>query len=1064
MPPVFPSADDRYVTAHRLNESGSHCCIVGSNVENQLFEAGDFRLNAFNCTMTDLLMGPGMLKFRLLGELEVWRGEELLQLPPSRKTRALLAYLVCTGKPHRRERLCSIFWDIPDDPRGALRWSMSRLRTIVDDEEHTRLVANREVAGFEADGAEVDYNRLREIIADGIEKLSAERLVEAAGLFRGEFLEGLDLPNQHDFQAWYVAEREDLRRLQVAILDRLIELNGGDSEAALPWSRQLVQIDPFNEEARAALLSRLFSSGRRQEAESHFETARRLYRELGMESQQRLERAWRNIQRQNIQKPAVEETANEAFPARTPVESATGPVRETAPARLVGRDVQLRLLKEIMERSIAKAEVCLVEILGETGIGKTRLVQEFASQLRSEGIRTLAGRSYDFRIGAAYGPWVEAVGEFPVLETSESAVHGREKLFAALSQRISGDRPGPVFLSFDDIHWCDEASADLLHHVVRDLHNFPLVIALIAREGELQDNAPLSSVLRSLHHDGLIETIHLEPLSPDQTGEIVGAAVSDADAMQIVELSGGNPLYATELVRGITTDPSALPGSLKDLVRDRVEKLPPAASDLLRWASVAGPHVDVELLRMACGTDSDDIIDLLETLERHSILKPVESESYGFSHELVRRAIYTGLSEPRRRLMHLKLARLLNERHAERNVPVLDIAYHAAAGGDAIMAADACIAAGRRCVRLFAHADAMALVRQGRHYAELLDEPARTKRLIKVTEIECSVSRPGDLAGLIASIEHYAETALDYGRTELARRCYTLLANIRWEEGAWTDAERETLRSELVSRSTDDRERVVALAEASRCLAMLERDLGTAEKLVLEADALANRLGMEHNAIPDALGMLRSHKGMHEEAAELFSRAKLIARRDGDRVSEFIALEHLVTLEMENGPGPETELLCAQTVELAEKLRSGSELPFANALNAFCRFLHGDDKTLANFDDALAALRNVDAKHRLAFLASAAAGVLIERKNWAKAEKLAEEALAAASAIDRNSDIAAALSMLVRIAAANGDEVRRREYADRLVDTISRGVSSYAARLAESALAVDFVMPAETGG
>jgi predicted ATPase/DNA-binding SARP family transcriptional activator len=1033
-------------------------------VENLSLDAGDFRLVAFDRAMTDILMGPGMLKLRLLGELEVWRGEELLQLPPSRKTRALLAYLVCTGKPQRRERLCSVFWDIPDDPRGALRWSMSRLRAIVDDEDHTRLVANREVAGFEADCAEVDYWRLRKIVADGIENLPADSLGEAAGLFSGEFLEGLDLPNQHDFQAWCVAEREELRRIQIAIFDRLIELNASDPEVALQWSRQLVQVDPFNEEARAALLSRLFSSGRRQEAESHFETARRLYRELGLESQQRLERVWHDIQRQNIQKPAVDNPATVAAAVSPHVEAPSVPVREFVATQLVGREEQLRVLHELFERSIANAEVRVVEILGETGIGKTRLVQEFASQIQSKGIKTLAGRSYDFRIGAAYGPWVEAVGELPTLETSQSASQGREKLFAALSQRISGDGSQPVFIAFDDIHWCDEASADLLHHIVHNLRNFPLMIALIAREGELQDNVPLSSVLHSFHHDGLIETIHVEPLSPEQTGKIVGATVSSAEVMQIAKLSGGNPLYATELARGIASVSSALPGSLKDLVRQRVEKLPPAASDLLRWASVAGPLVDVETLRLACGGEPDDIIDLLEIVERHNILKPVESESYTFSHELVRQAIYTGLSEPRRRLMHLKLARLLNEHSAERKIPALDIAYHAAAGGDAIMAADACIAAGRRCVRLFAHADAMALVRQGRHYAELLDEPARTKRLIKVTEIECNVSRPEDLAALTASIEQYAETALDYGRSELARRCYTLLANIRWEEGAWTDAERETLRSELVSRATDDRERVVALAEASRCLAMLERDLGTAEKLVLEADALANRLGIEHNAIPDALGMLRSYKGVHDEAAELFDRAKLIARRDGDRVSEFIALEHLVTLRMESGPGPDTDRLCAQTVELAEKLRSGSELPFANALSAFCQLLHGDDNTLEKFEEALAALRNVDAKHRLCLVASAAAGVLIERRNWARAKKFAEEALAAASAIDRNSDIVVALSMLVRIAAAMGDEDRRREHADRLVEKLSRGVSSYAGRMAESALAIDFVMPAETGG
>ncbi len=74
-----------------------------------------------------------MLEFRVLGEFEVIRGGAPVTLPPSRKTRALLAYLALTGQKHRRERLCEIFWDVPDDPRGALRWSLSKIRPFVDE-------------------------------------------------------------------------------------------------------------------------------------------------------------------------------------------------------------------------------------------------------------------------------------------------------------------------------------------------------------------------------------------------------------------------------------------------------------------------------------------------------------------------------------------------------------------------------------------------------------------------------------------------------------------------------------------------------------------------------------------------------------------------------------------------------------------------------------------------------------------------------------------------------------------------------------------------------------------
>src|SRR5262245_14256948 len=82
----------------------------------------------------------GALELRLLGEIEVLRDGERTPLPPSRKTRALLAYLAATARPHRRERLCAMFWHVPDDPRGALRWSLSRLRQLVDEPGMARIV------------------------------------------------------------------------------------------------------------------------------------------------------------------------------------------------------------------------------------------------------------------------------------------------------------------------------------------------------------------------------------------------------------------------------------------------------------------------------------------------------------------------------------------------------------------------------------------------------------------------------------------------------------------------------------------------------------------------------------------------------------------------------------------------------------------------------------------------------------------------------------------------------------------------------------------------------------
>src|SRR6516225_1297751 len=98
-----------------------------------------------------------VLELRVLGELEVIRDGAPLTLPPSRKTRALLAYLALTRHKHRRERLCEIFCDVPDDPRGALSWSFSKIRPFVDDPVCPRLVAGRQTVELLTEALDIDF-------------------------------------------------------------------------------------------------------------------------------------------------------------------------------------------------------------------------------------------------------------------------------------------------------------------------------------------------------------------------------------------------------------------------------------------------------------------------------------------------------------------------------------------------------------------------------------------------------------------------------------------------------------------------------------------------------------------------------------------------------------------------------------------------------------------------------------------------------------------------------------------------------------------------------------------
>lgn len=107
------------------------------------------------------MSGEATLELRFLGEMEVLRDGQRLDLPPSKKTRALLAYLALTARPHRRDRLCGLLWDVADDPRGALRWSLSRLRAIVDEPGRPRIHTARDSVAFDLGGARADVLALK---------------------------------------------------------------------------------------------------------------------------------------------------------------------------------------------------------------------------------------------------------------------------------------------------------------------------------------------------------------------------------------------------------------------------------------------------------------------------------------------------------------------------------------------------------------------------------------------------------------------------------------------------------------------------------------------------------------------------------------------------------------------------------------------------------------------------------------------------------------------------------------------------------------------------------------
>jgi DNA-binding SARP family transcriptional activator/pimeloyl-ACP methyl ester carboxylesterase len=223
----------------------------------------------------------GLLRVSVLGRLAVLRQRGTrVQLPPSKKTRALLAYLAVTARRHSRDRLCAMFWSIPNDPRAALRWSLTRLRPLVDEPDCRRIVADHENVGLDLGRVTVDILSLRNVARNGTDAISTEGLRQATEALEGEFLEGLDLPDCREFQSWCTGEREETRRLRVRLLTALVARLDDEPDEALRHARALSLLEPANEAAQATLVRLLGVAGRQRKAEGQFQSASRRLEEL----------------------------------------------------------------------------------------------------------------------------------------------------------------------------------------------------------------------------------------------------------------------------------------------------------------------------------------------------------------------------------------------------------------------------------------------------------------------------------------------------------------------------------------------------------------------------------------------------------------------------------------------------------------------------------------------------------------------------------------------------------------------------------------------------------------
>jgi DNA-binding CsgD family transcriptional regulator/tetratricopeptide (TPR) repeat protein len=357
----------------------------------------------------------------------------------------------------------------------------------------------------------------------------------------------------------------------------------------------------------------------------------------------------------------------------------------------------------------------LVLVSGESGIGKTVLLEEF--QRCTTGTRWLWGACDGLLTPRPLGPLFDIAAQAGqgLRTLADTAGTPRDQLFRAFLAEL--DAPAPFTVAvIEDVHWADEATLDLLSFAGRRLSRTRALVLATYRDDELADDHPLRLVLGDLATQRATRRMRLPPLSPDAVRALTGetqtrqAQTGDADAAELYRVTGGNPFYVSEI---LAAGWPSVPPTVRDVVAARLARLTPAARRAVETAAVIGARVDLALLASVLdGSSADECLA--------SGILVADASGVRFRHELVRIAVEAGVPPYRQAELHAQLLAALEELGGAD--PAL-LAHHAEGAGDEKAVLRYAPEAARRSAGLGAHRQAAAQYERALRFASERDRP-----------------------------------------------------------------------------------------------------------------------------------------------------------------------------------------------------------------------------------------------------------------------------------------------------------------------------------------------------
>lgn len=706
-------------------------------------------------------------RVRLCGPLELAvEGRDLAPELPGGQASALLAFLLdCPERTASRDELIGATWpdSPPRDPGAALRPILSRLRRALGEggalegRERLRLILP-EPLWIDVAEATAAIEAARAAAKLGDWESVREGAETALGLLAAGFLPGYEAE-------WVEQRRRDLEERELEALEWVarsgLALGGPELARAESASRELIARSPYRETGHRFLIEALAAAGNAAEALRAYEALRVLLREeLGATPAAELQALHGRLLAGADGAPAAGAApAEPAAPKRVALPSVLAPRGESA---FVGRGGEL----ETLAASWAEAQAGrrrLALVAGEPGIGKTRLMSELALLAQREGTVLYAGCQEEALV--SYQPFVEALrhyarsadvdwsrialgagaGELALLVPELAAALPEEAaapaadpetrrylLFEAVSTLLTEvSQRAPLLLVLDDLHWADRATLHLLRHTIRSSQEGSLLIVGAYRDAEIGPEHPLADLLADLRRDRLFDRVSLDGLDERGVSELIALHAGHAAPAALVgtvhEHTEGNPFFVEEVMRhlietgvlferggrwtsALTADEIGVPEGVRDVLGGRLGRLSEPCRGALAAAAVLGREFRFETLLAMDVADEEALIAALEeAVEAQLVVEASGGATHGFTHALVREALYGGLSGPRRQRMHARAAAALEATAGEPPIAALAVQYRMAGpAGDAEKAVAYSVQAGGEAAGVSAWEEAAA--------------------------------------------------------------------------------------------------------------------------------------------------------------------------------------------------------------------------------------------------------------------------------------------------------------------------------------------------------------------